>query len=541
MLHYLLPRLSKSLFTHMHLESDAYCSDAASRIRSSDNGCCASSVKLSDADSSPPYLLSHSLAYYLNDIKQSIQTYEDKWDTYKKFTNPYEYIHTIIPNKNVCVSKYKPLSRSYFKMIELINYFHLGVADDRAGSDADTASLSSSSTKTNTGIQSFHLAEGPGGFIEALVGTRKNRLDRYYGMTLLHNSGNNDDVPGWRKSKQFLRDHSNVIIENGYDQTGNILNIDNFLYVIKKYGNTMDIVTADGGFDFSTDFNKQEMNAADLIFAQIAYAVCLQKPGGCFVLKVFDIFTKFTVDMIALLSSMYQQVYVTKPNTSRFANSERYIVCKGFRMTSDVSFIPIIYNVFRDLLGRRASNNGDPLRLFSHNIIPCLFLTKLEEYNAIFGQQQIENIHYTIQLIHETETEMRTAAMLHPASDSRTTVDATHQPSSSKMRTAAMLHPASDSRTTVDATHQPSSSKMRTAAMLHPASDSRTTVDATHQPSNSKNDVKNETLKFSSRGMDQKPRKAPENRITIQNLVKKNIQKCSEWCVKHRISYEMML
>jgi len=31
--------------------------------------------------------------------------------------------------------------------------------------------------------------------------------------------------------------------------------------------------------------------------------------------------------------------------------------------------------------------------------IPYCFLIKLEEYNAIFGQQQIENIHYTISLI----------------------------------------------------------------------------------------------------------------------------------------------
>jgi len=27
------------------------------------------------------------------------------------------------------------------------------------------------------------------------------------------------------------------------------------------------------------------------------------------------------------------------------------------------------------------------------------FLVKIEEYNAVFGQQQIENIHYTISLI----------------------------------------------------------------------------------------------------------------------------------------------
>ena len=31
--------------------------------------------------------------------------------------------------------------------------------------------------------------------------------------------------------------------------------------------------------------------------------------------------------------------------------------------------------------------------------IPNLFITKVAEYNSIFGQQQIENIHYTLSLI----------------------------------------------------------------------------------------------------------------------------------------------
>ena len=34
-----------------------------------------------------------------------------------------------------------------------------------------------------------------------------------------------------------------------------------------------------------------------------------------------------------------------------------------------------------------------------------LFITKIEEYNAIFGQQQIENIHYTLTLIDNDKKE----------------------------------------------------------------------------------------------------------------------------------------
>ena len=88
----------------------------------------------------------------------------------------------------------------------------------------------------------------------------------------------------------FLSQHPNVNIEYGIDRTGNLLHIDNFEYCVKKYGGSMDLVTADGGFDFSKDFNHQEISITNLLWGQVCYALCLQKQGGNFVLKIFDIF-----------------------------------------------------------------------------------------------------------------------------------------------------------------------------------------------------------------------------------------------------------
>ena len=68
---------------------------------------------------------SPSLTSYLYKIKEKITLKEKQWDSYKKYTNPYEYIHTNVPLKKKSVSKYKPLSRSFFKMIEMIHTFHM--------------------------------------------------------------------------------------------------------------------------------------------------------------------------------------------------------------------------------------------------------------------------------------------------------------------------------------------------------------------------------------------------------------------------------
>ena len=56
---------------------------------------------------------SNSLSNYLGEIKEKISHCEKDWDTYKKYTNPYEYIHSIIPQKKKSISKLKPLSRSF--------------------------------------------------------------------------------------------------------------------------------------------------------------------------------------------------------------------------------------------------------------------------------------------------------------------------------------------------------------------------------------------------------------------------------------------
>jgi 23S rRNA U2552 (ribose-2'-O)-methylase RlmE/FtsJ len=326
----------------------------------------------------PRPIISNSLSGYLYDMKGKIEDKEKDWDIFKKYTNPYEYIHTQLPFKKKCISKYKPMSRSYFKMIEIIGLFDLNF-DSRP-------------------IQTFHLAEGPGGFIEALAGLRKCQYDKYIGMTILDDN-NDPNIPGWKKTEAFLRQNKNVFIESGADKTGNILSLDNYIYCREKYGSTMDLITADGGFDFSLDFNNQEINIAKLLFAQIIYALSMQKKGGCFVLKIFDTFMQHSIDLLSILSSFYDKVYIIKPQTSRYANSEKYVICKGFISIPFEHFSPFLQRAFEKMLLSTNSSTDLYIHRFLSIPISLCFLTKIDEYNAIFGQQQIENIHYTISLI----------------------------------------------------------------------------------------------------------------------------------------------
>lgn len=325
--------------------------------------------------------INKSLSKYLNQIKEKISKYSSRWDNIKKYTNPYEYIHTIYPGSKSPVSKIKPLSRAFFKFIEIANFFDL--FDDIE----------------NKNINTFHLAEGPGGFIEAMQLLRMNKDDNYYGMTLIDDD--NKNIPGWKKSEQFLSKHPNVHIEKGVDNTGNMYHPQNFTHCIKKYKNKIDIITGDGGFDFSIDFNKQEEMAFRLILTQVAYAIAMQKKGGHFVLKFFDSFMKPSVDILYILSCLYNKVHIYKPQTSRYANSEKYIICMDFKYI-DTS---ILTNKFFNIISVLNQMHFENITISSIIDIPInhKFKSQIIEINAILGQQQMDNILTTIRFIENKE------------------------------------------------------------------------------------------------------------------------------------------
>jgi len=118
----------------------------------------------------------------------------------------------------------------------------------------------------------------------------------------------------------------------------------------------------------------------------------MQKKNGHFILKIFDIFSKTTVDIIYLLSSLYSNVYIVKPHTSRLANSEKYIVCKNFNGLSN-KLLQSIFTQFSKI------NSVSSISTIFDFDLDLYFINKIEEYNAIFGQQQIENISGTLNLI----------------------------------------------------------------------------------------------------------------------------------------------
>jgi 23S rRNA U2552 (ribose-2'-O)-methylase RlmE/FtsJ len=301
------------------------------------------------------------------------------WDKYKKLANDFELVSSSFGNLPY-LTHFHSISRSYYKLWEI---FH----------DIDISFVQSTKPLTCA-----FLAEGPGGFIESFVNLRKKYAilstpDNIYGMTLL---STNRSVPSWKLTQPFLQEH-NIKLLSGEDKTGSLYKIDNIIFLKDTIGeNACDLVTCDGGFDFSRDYNIQEEVSSHLITCEVYATLMIQKIGGTAIIKVFDICNVDTMSIIHILCTSYQHVYITKPHTSRPANSEKYIVCQQFLGCNNDIMSMLQNHIQKKLPLNSASMPSSVTRL--SDLLPAIV-----NMNKYFISKQIHSIVKAITMIEESD------------------------------------------------------------------------------------------------------------------------------------------
>lgn len=287
------------------------------------------------------------LTNQLKQTKNKIDSFS-QWEYYKKLKNKYELIYT--NNRLKSVTNYYPISRSYFKLCEILHDCHISFIQSNI----------------------LCMAEAPGGFLDYIG--KHVKYNNCYANTLVSDSSS---VPGWNynRLKQYPIEFTNNRLNDG-----NLLKLSvhtNLFQTCKQCS----LITADGGVDFSNNFNQQEIDSYELIYSEIKVALSLQKKNGTFILKLFDILHKQTLNLIYLLSLCYETIIFIKPKTSRQTNSEKYIVCKNHRKNSSV--LSLLTNFF---------NSKHLLNIY----IPKSFFNQVKRFNTLFIQNQINQIEYTL-------------------------------------------------------------------------------------------------------------------------------------------------
>jgi tRNA (cytidine32/guanosine34-2'-O)-methyltransferase len=91
----------------------------------------------------------------------------------------------------------------------------------------------------------------------------------------------------------------------------------------------VDLVISDGAPDVTGLHDLDIYVQSQLLFAALNLALCVLKPGGKFVAKIFR---GRNVDLLyAQLKIFFDKVYVAKPRSSRASSVEAFIVCIDFR------------------------------------------------------------------------------------------------------------------------------------------------------------------------------------------------------------------
>ncbi|XP_041352995.1 cap-specific mRNA (nucleoside-2'-O-)-methyltransferase 1-like [Gigantopelta aegis] len=238
------------------------------------------------------------------------------------------------------------------------------------------------------------ICAGPGGFSEYVLWRTKGD-SKGFGFTL---KGNCDF-----KLEDFFAGPSEMFEPHygvgGLEGDGDIFNRVNqeafTKFVLDQTdGKGVHFVMADGGFSVEGQENIQEILSKQLYLCQFLVAMAILRDGGNFVCKLFDLFTPFSVGLVYLMHRAFHKITIFNPVTSRPANSERYIICKGKRSDS-LPVLQYMRSINEDLCKLLVSTSTKDV----NEIVPLQALQNDEQFfqyikdsNEIIGRNQVINL-----------------------------------------------------------------------------------------------------------------------------------------------------
>ena len=273
------------------------------------------------------FIKKNEINFYLID-KRLIDSY--KFNQLFHYKNAIKYIHNWVYIRNKfdkLVKIYRPrkqlINRAYYKCWEILMKYNIIVSKKDK-------------------MEVCNLCEAPGGFVQAIYDYRvkyNNKSDNFIGISLLNSKDKNFN---WANKFTYFTNINFKIyrdIQNNMDICDKNNNNNNILnpFVVRKFINYLkqkkyDLVTADGGMYIKEeDQNFKEIYHSNLFFSEIFICLSILKNGGHFVLKIYDISTQVSLDLLQLLYDCFESLNIFKPETSRIFNSERYVICTNFK------------------------------------------------------------------------------------------------------------------------------------------------------------------------------------------------------------------
>jgi len=276
------------------------------------------------------------------------------------------------------------LSNAWLKCVEMIKYFNLMDCSIDNFYYFDNASFPGS----------FVLASHYYYFNTCGRNNQQNKTFEWYANSLIE-SLDYIKTPLADKYSLFNNNKDNwMMYING--NNGDVTNIDVIRNIEKYHDHKVNLYTSDLGFDTSDDYGSQELVHIIPHLGQILCGLVSLKKEGNLVCKLYTYFTQFNINLMFLLTFLFDKVYICKPITSRYRNSETYIVCKNFGGNQNNNY-KIIVNKLMSIIESKKKIIDINQNLMSKEFVHIINIS----LKQIFGIAQYNSLKEIIELFNK--------------------------------------------------------------------------------------------------------------------------------------------
>ncbi len=261
-------------------------------------------------------------------------------------------------------------------------------------------------------FRTLHIAEAPGNFLLAINQYLKTNYatlswDWFASSWRNINMSAKDPAASAASNTHYLEDQYGIIAGHkdkwifGADGDGDITstgNLRSFQQTIEKtFAGKLDLMTSDVKYvPMEVNFDEEEYINKPVHMGHLLCALmCLEK-GGSMLLKEFTFFEAPSVCLLYLAACCFDQLMIIKPETSRPANSEVYILGIGYKKNLtpfDMERLLNILNYIRPL----NNEHGSPA-IFQKKDVPQDFVDQVIEMSQKMAQSQIDQLEKNIAL-----------------------------------------------------------------------------------------------------------------------------------------------
>lgn len=151
-------------------------------------------------------------------------------------------------------------------------------------------------------------------------------------------------------------------------------------------GDQLKLYVSDASIGVGDNFNEQEsLNIRVLLGCVVCALIALPK-GSHAIFKFYTMFRTLTVNIVAILAHVFEEVVIVKPNSSGANNSENYLVCKKYEGTSKTILSLLIQKV----------DQFDESPIIARENLPDNFLDDIKAFFKERCKEQEEEINSNI-------------------------------------------------------------------------------------------------------------------------------------------------